>query len=107
MSREEQKSKLESKIFDATEALSLQVEEYKDKGKNAAIIVGILFAAYTLYSLLASDDDDSDNKKIVIIPPTSSVLGTAFSGIISSVLLNFAKDKIKDIIGSPKVENEE
>ncbi len=93
--REQKKSQLENVIQSTSKAIENQLGDYKDKGKNALIIGGIVVAAYAFSKLFTSSDlieeEKSENEG-------SSFLANALTGMVTSVLLTLAKDKILGII---------
>lgn len=93
--REQKKSQLENVVHSTSKAIESQLGDYKDKGKNALIIGGIVVAAYAFSKLFTSSDEIEDEKSE---GEGSSFLGNALTGMITSVLLTLAKDKILSII---------
>lgn len=95
--RDQKKSKLENIIKSSTDAIENQLVDYKDKGKNALVIGGIIVAAYAL-SRLFVDKDEPEEIKTVDSPKETSFLGSAVGGVVTSVLLTLAKNKILELI---------
>jgi len=93
--REQKKSQLENVIHSTSKAIESQLGDYKDKGKNALIIGGIVVAAYAFSKLFTSSDEIEDEKSE---NEGSSFLGNALTGMVTSVLLALAKDKILGLI---------
>lgn len=93
--REQKKSQLENVIQSTSEAIENQLGDYKDKGKNALIIGGIVVAAYAFSKLFTSSDQKEDEKSE---DEGSSFLTNALTGMVTSVLLTLAKDKILGLI---------
>lgn len=93
--REQKKSQLENVIHSTSKAIESQLGDYKDKGKNALIIGGIVVAAYAFSKLFTSSDEIEDEKGE---NEGSSFLGNALTGMVTSVLLALAKDKILGLI---------
>ena len=92
--RDQRKSQLENAISSASKAIEGQLGDYKDKGKNLLIVGGIVVAAYALTKLFTDDEDElpqNDKKQ-------SSFLGSALTGMLTTVLLTLAKNKILEII---------
>ena len=93
--REQKKSQLENVIQSTSKAIESQIGDYKDKGKNALIIGGIVVAAYAFSRLFSSSDEKEDEK---VEEEGSSFLGNALTGMVTTVLLTLAKDKILGLI---------
>ena len=91
--REIKQAELEGEIENATLALQNQLSEYKEKGGNALIILGILASAYVLYKLLT--DDDSREAPAV---KQDSFLKNALIGLATSVAVGVAKNQILGFI---------
>ncbi len=94
--RDQKKNQLENIIKSSTDAIQNQLVDYKDKGKNVLVVGGIIVAAYA-FSRLFVDNDDEDIKTTET-PKESSFLGSALTGMVTSVLLTLAKDKILGLI---------
>lgn len=92
---EKKKESLENTIKNASNALKSQFDDYKGKGKDIMVIGGIIVAAYAFYKIF--DDEDNTSEK-EFKPKESSFLNSAFSGMITSVLLSLAKNKILELI---------
>lgn len=95
--RELRQVELEGEIELAERALRNQFNDYKEKGGNILIILGIMVSAYALYKLLTSDEEE---KEVVVTKSAASdsFLGNAFWGLAGSVVLGLAKDKILDFL---------
>jgi uncharacterized membrane protein YidH (DUF202 family) len=93
--RDQKKSQLENIAKSASDAIQNQLVDYKDKGKNLLIIGGIIVAAYAITKVFSDDteEDESVEKK-----SESSFVGTALTGVVTSVLLTLAKNKILELI---------
>ena len=91
--REIKQAELEGEIENATVALQSQISEYKEKGGNALIILGIVASAYILYQLL-TDSDDKKAVKVKNTSPNDNFLKNALIGLATSVAVGFAKDQI-------------
>lgn len=95
--RDQKKSKLENIIKFSSDAIENQLVDYKDKGKNALVIGGIIVAAYA-FTRLFDDEDEPVEARTIDSPNESSFLGSAVGGIVTSVLLTLAKNKILELI---------
>lgn len=93
-SRDQKKSQLENIAKSASDAIQNQLGDYKDKGKNLLIIGGIIVAAYAITRVFS---DDSENES-VDKKSEPSFVGTAITGMVTSVLLTLAKNKILELI---------
>lgn len=94
--REVRQAELEGEIENATLALKNQLTEYKEKGSNVLLVLGIVFSAYLLYKLLTQSDEAG--KKYETKLKEESFLKNALIGLVSSVAIGFAKDQILGII---------
>lgn len=94
MDRAQQKFILNKKIEDSTEALKEKAQGYKDLGKDAVVIGGILVLGYSLFKLFSDDEEEIDQ------PKSSSFLGAGLKGLASTVLLAIAKEKLMEYIES-------
>lgn len=95
--REIKQAELEGEIENATHALQNQLSEYKEKGSNALIVLGIMASAYVLYKLL-TDDDAEDTAKAPV--KNDSFMRNALIGLATSVAVGFAKNQILDFLDS-------
>lgn len=100
--REIKQAELEGEIENATLALQNQLSEYKEKGGNALIVLGIIASAYVLYKLLTDDDPEDQSKATV---KNESFLRNALVGLATSVAIGFAKNQILDLIDGFMNEN--
>jgi uncharacterized BrkB/YihY/UPF0761 family membrane protein len=94
--RDQKKNQLENIIKTSTDAIQNQLINYKDKGKNILVVGGIIVAAYAFSRLFA--DNEEEVTEIKESPKESSFLGSAVTGVVTSVLLTLAKDKILELI---------
>lgn len=94
--RDQKKNQLENIIKSSTDAIQNQLVDYKDKGKNVLIVGGIIVAAYAFSRLFV--DDNEDEIETTETPKESSFLGSAVTGVVTSVLLTLAKNKILELI---------
>jgi uncharacterized BrkB/YihY/UPF0761 family membrane protein len=95
--RDQKKNQLENIIKSSTDAIQNQLIDYKDKGKNILVVGGIIVAAYA-FSRLFTDKDDDDEVKTLETTKEPSFLGSAVTGVVTSVLLTLAKNKILELI---------
>lgn len=93
--REIKQAELEGEIENATLALQNQLSEYKEKGGNMLIVLGIIASAYVLYKLLTDDDKEELPRTAV---KNESFLRNALIGLATSVAVGFAKNQILDFI---------
>ncbi len=93
--REIKQAELEGEIENATLALQNQLSEYKEKGGNVLIVLGIIASAYVLYKLL-TDDDKEDAPRAAV--KNENFLRNALIGLATSVAVGFAKNQILDFI---------
>lgn len=100
--REIKQAELEGEIENATLALQNQLSEYREKGANALIVLGIIASAYVLYKLLTDDDPEDAPKNAV---KNESFLRNALIGLATSVAVGFAKNQILDFIDRLMNEN--
>jgi hypothetical protein len=103
LNREEQKLAISNKIEKISGELNEQVTEYKDLGRNVAIIGGILVSAYALIRMINSDDDtivESPKKE------EDSLLFSTLKGVAISVALALVKDKLIDFLSNSVEEDE-
>ncbi|MBX2951070.1 MAG: hypothetical protein KF870_01105 [Leadbetterella sp.] len=101
--REIKQAELEGEIENATLALQNQLSEYKEKGGNALIVLGIIASAYVLYKLLTSDDSEEEPQKTTA--KNENFLRNALIGLATSVAVGFAKNQILDFIDQFMNEN--
>ncbi len=94
--RDQKKNQLENIIKTSTDAIQNQLINYKDKGKNILVVGGIIVAAYAFSRLFA--DNEEEVTEIKESPTESSFFGSAVTGVVTSVLLTLAKDKILELI---------
>ncbi len=103
MNREEQKLAISNKIEKISGELNEQVSEYKDLGRNVAIIGGILVSAYALIKMISSDDEPtSESSK----KEEGSILFSTLKGVAVSVALALVKDKLIEFLSNLDEENE-
>ncbi|MCP9764595.1 hypothetical protein [Lacihabitans soyangensis] len=95
--RDQKKNQLENIIKSSTDAIQNQLIDYKDKGKNILVVGGIIVAAYA-FSRLFTDKEDEDEVKTLETTKEPSFLGSAVTGVVTSVLLTLAKNKILELI---------
>ncbi len=100
--REIKQAELEGEIENATLALKNQLSEYREKGGNALIVLGIIASAFVLYKLL-TDDDPEDAPQTTV--KNESFLRNALIGLVTSVAVGFAKNQILDFIDRLMNEN--
>lgn len=93
--REIKQAELEGEIENATLALQNQLSEYKEKGGNILIVLGIIASAYVLYKLLTDDDTEEPPRAAV---KNENFLRNALIGLATSVAVGFAKNQILDFI---------
>lgn len=93
--REIKQAELEGEIENATLALQNQLSEYKEKGGNVLIVLGIIASAYVLYKLLT--DDDKEEAPVATVK-NENFLRNALIGLATSVAVGFAKNQILDFI---------
>lgn len=99
--REVKQANLEEQIERATARLKEQFEEYKEKGGGLLVIAGIAVAAYILYRLLSSSDEEEmvpEPKQIRSQPKKKSVIKDAIMGVLGSVAIGFAREKLIELI---------
>lgn len=106
--REIRQAELEGEIENATTALQNQLAEYKEKGGNTLIIIGIIASAYILYKLLT--DSDEEKPKAARSNFSSEVknqnfVRNALIGLATSVAVGFAKNQILGFIDQLMNEN--
>lgn len=87
------KTELEQIVNNTQKAITDQLGQYKNHGKNVMVIGGIIVAAYAV-SQMFSDDVKEENPE----PKGNSIMGSALTGLASSVALAFLKDKLMDVI---------
>lgn len=102
--REIKQAELEGEIENATLALQNQLSEYKEKGGNILIVLGIMASAYVLYKLLTDDDDQEEAPQKVAVK-NENFLRNALIGLATSVAVGFAKNQILDFIDQFMNEN--
>lgn len=88
--RELRQAELEGEIENATRALENQLNDYKEKGSNVLLILGIMVSAYTVFRLISDDDTVNEN----VNSESKSGLGSLLIGVASSVAIGLAKDQI-------------
>ncbi|MGL4629585.1 MAG: hypothetical protein ACRCVT_00155 [Leadbetterella sp.] len=91
------KSELEYEVLEATKALENQWHGYKDKGKTALTIAGILLAGYAVTKLF--DEEEEEQKIEVKNEPQSSFIGSALSGLALSLGTTLIKNTLVNYIG--------
>lgn len=99
--REVKQANLEQQIERATANLRKQFEEYKEKGGGLLVIAGIAVAAYLLYRLLSSSDEDevvSEPRQMKAQPQNKGYIKEAFMGVLGSVAIGFAREKLIELI---------
>lgn len=96
--REIRQAELEGDIENATQALQNQLSEYKEKGGNALIIIGIIASAYLLYQLLTDSDDEPKKVKNANNTVNENFLRNALVGLATSVAVGFAKNQILGLV---------
>jgi hypothetical protein len=96
-SLDQKKEKLNNQIEEATSALHNQVGEYKSQVKNAALIGGILLAAYAI-SQLFDDKEEPIPSALDSKPEKGSFLSSAIGGMALSVALQFAKNQLLEYL---------
>lgn len=87
---------MEGEIENATLALQNQLSEYKEKGGNILIVLGIIASAYVLYKLLTDDDTEEEAPRAQA--KNENFLRNALIGLATSVAVGFAKNQILDFI---------
>lgn len=97
MDRAQQKSLLNKKIEESTELLKQKAQDYKNLGKDALLIGGILLLGYSLFQLFSDDDEEIEE---VEEKSKDSFISSGLKGIATSVLLAIAKEKLMDYIES-------
>ncbi len=93
--REIKQAELEGEIENATLALQNQLTEYKEKGGNILIVLGIIASAFVLYKLLTDDDEEETSRAAA---KQENFLRNALIGLATSVAVGFAKNQILDFI---------
>ncbi len=93
--REIKQAELEGEIENATLALQNQLTEYKEKGGNILIVLGIIASAFVLYKLLTDDDEEEASRTAA---KQENFLRNALIGLATSVAVGFAKNQILDFI---------
>ncbi len=96
--RDRKKLQLEDTLESATLAIKNQLGDYKDKSKNLLIIGGIVVAAYAFSKIFMDDDDEENNEEKARQKDSPSFISTAMSGMVTSVLLTLAKNKIMELL---------
>jgi len=96
--RDQKKNQLENIIKSSTDAIQNQLIDYKDKGKNVLVIGGIIVAAYAFSRLFSDKDETSEESVNSDSSNKPSFLGSAVGGMVTSVLLTLAKNKILELI---------
>ncbi|WP_367913019.1 hypothetical protein [Leadbetterella sp. DM7] len=100
--REIKQAELEGEIENATLALQNQLSEYKEKGANILIVLGIIASAYALYKLL-TDDPEKAAPKVTV--KNENFLRNALVGLATSVAVGLAKKQILDFVDRFMNEN--
>jgi hypothetical protein len=98
MDRAQQKLYLNKKIEDTTDALKQKAQSYKDLGRDALLIGGVLVFAYSLFQLFNDEEEEED--KVESTSKGDSFITTSLKGIATSVLLAIAKEKLMEYIES-------
>lgn len=104
MNRNEKKIALNKQINDFTEELKSKAGGFKNLGKDALVIGGIIVAGYSLMKLFTEDnesDEPSSERE------SSSIFSSALQGAASSVLLAVAKSKLTEYLESLNQEDSE
>ena len=96
--RDKKKLQLENTLESATLAIKNQLGDYKDKSKNLLIIGGIIVAAYAFSKIFMDDEKEESIEKEPKKENSPSFVSSAMSGIVTSVLLSLAKNKILELI---------
>lgn len=95
--RDQKKNQLENIIKSSTDAIQNQLIDYKDKGKNILVVGGIIVAAYAFSRLFTAKEEEVEVKTLETTKEPS-FLGSAVTGVVTSVLLTLAKNKILELI---------
>jgi hypothetical protein len=82
------KTELENQVKKASKAIAEQFDGYKNHGKTALVIGGIIVAAYAITQLFEEDETETITQK------EPSIIGGAITGLATTVALNFAKEKL-------------
>ena len=93
--REIKQAELEGEIENATLALQNHLSQYKEKGGNALIVLGIIASAFVLYKLLTDDEAKETPQKSA---KQENFFRNALIGLATSVAVGFAKNQILDLI---------
>lgn len=94
--RDQKKNQLEKIVESSTDAIQSQLVDYKDKGKNVLVIGGILLAGYAISRLFVEKEDEEIAP--LEVKKESSFMGSALTGMVTSVLLALAKNKILELV---------
>lgn len=97
MDRAQQKLVLHKKIEDTTEALKQKAQDYKELGRDALLIGGVLVLGYSLFQLFSDDDEEQE---IETTEKSESFISSSLKGVASSILLALAKEKLMEYIES-------
>ena len=106
--REIRQANLESQIEKISENLKNQLDDYKEKGGGVLVILGIIVAAYVLYKLI-SDDEEKPRQAVESQPiqtaGNESFIKNAVLGVLSSVAIGFAREKLLGLIETHIINN--
>jgi F0F1-type ATP synthase membrane subunit a len=98
---EKRKQELKKTIDEAASAIDLQLDDYQEKGKKILVIGSIILAAYSLANFfIESDHEATEEKRHPTTPEkkSTSVITTAATGILTSLLATLAKKQIQGFI---------
>ncbi|AWV98651.1 hypothetical protein [Arcticibacterium luteifluviistationis] len=105
MNRTEKKIALNKQINDFTEDLKSKAGGFKNLGKDALVIGGIIVAGYSLMKLFTDDEDESEEVSSEVESP--SIFTSAIKGAASTILLAVAKSKLTDYLESLNQDDSE
>ncbi|WP_341228529.1 hypothetical protein [uncultured Arcticibacterium sp.] len=105
MNRNEKKIALNKQINDFTEDLKSKAGGFKNLGKDALVIGGIIVAGYSLMKLFTEDEDET--QEISTEAESPSIFSSALKGAASSILLAVAKSKLTDYLEGLNEEESE
>lgn len=107
--REIRQANLESQIEKISENLKNQLDDYKEKGGGVLVILGIIVAAYVLYKLISDDDDEKPRQAVesqsIQTARNESFIKNAVLGVLSSVAIGFAREKLLGLIETHIINN--